>query len=120
MAEKRVAVLLVKNLTEALRLRQVEAADSEPYWLGPGQFRERGAGVELLPAMAGDLMAYARQNELHPLGIVVLHENGGYSDYINEDAIEPLDRQFATKLFQAHAHFWFCVMPWLTEQRSDA
>ena len=122
---KRVAVLLIGNLTEALRRRSVETANSEPYWLRPDQYRERDGGVEFLPATAPELVAYCRQNNMYPLGLVTLAQNGDYADYIDSDYIgknEILsrDQKFVTKLFQSHAHFWFCVLPWLQSQASSA
>jgi hypothetical protein len=117
---KRVAVLLVRNLSEALRQRRIEVAESEPYWLRPEQYNERDGGVELLPAMADDLMAYARRNDLRPMGVVILNESGDYFDYINDGPISPIDREFAIKLFQVHAHFWFCYVPWLADKQTEA
>jgi len=32
-------------------------------------------------------MQYARQNNFQPLGIVILAENGDFSDFMDEDAI---------------------------------
>jgi hypothetical protein len=58
---------------------------------------------------ADDMMAYAKHNQLRPLGIVVVNENGEYFDFFNDDAIiSPIDREFVERLFRAHAHFWFC------------
>jgi len=37
---KRVAILLVKNLAEALQQRCIRTAENEPYWLTPNQYRE--------------------------------------------------------------------------------
>jgi hypothetical protein len=37
---KRVAVLMVRNLTEAVLRRRIQTADSEPYWLGSQQCEE--------------------------------------------------------------------------------
>ena len=49
---KQVAVLLVRHLFEALRQRRIEVSDSEPHWLTPWQYRERGGGIELVPGNA--------------------------------------------------------------------
>jgi hypothetical protein len=117
---KRVAILLVGNLCEALQQRSIETADSEPYWLRPEQYSERDGGVELLPAMADDLIDYAKRNDLHPLGIVIMNERGDYFDYINDDPIPLTDREFAKRLFQVHAHFWFCYVPWLANKQPEA
>src|SRR5947209_166021 len=111
---------MVSNLPEALRQRSIQAAASEPYWLRPDQYHERGGGVELLPGLGGDMIAYCKQEDLHPLGIVILHENGDYFDYINDDAIPSTDREFARQLFEAHAHFWFCLVPWMASQQTAA
>jgi hypothetical protein len=122
---KRVAALLIGNLSEALRRQCIEAADSEPYWLHPDQYNERDGGVELLPARAREMMAYCKGKNMCPLGIVILTENGDYADYINSDNLDGdpvslVDREFATKLVQAHAHFWFCVVPWLNSRTPSA
>jgi hypothetical protein len=67
------------------------------------------------------MIAYAKHNKLRPLGIVVVHKNGQYFEFFNDDAIlSPLDREFARKLFQAHAHFWFCEFPWLMRGQTEA
>jgi len=70
--KKRVAVLLVGHLLEALRQRRIEVADSEPHWLASSQYRHRDGGIELLPANAGDLMAYASERSFLPLGLVIV------------------------------------------------
>jgi hypothetical protein len=119
---KRVAILLVRHLSKALRRRRIEAVDSEPFWLTPEQYEERDGGIQLLPEMAGDMIAYSQRNHLRPLGVVVVNEDGEYFDFFNDEAIiSPIDREFAEKLFRAHAHFWFCEIPWLiANKRPDA
>jgi hypothetical protein len=115
---KRVAVLLVRHLSKALLRRRIQDVDSEPYWLGPDQYIERDGGVQLLPDKAGDMIGYAERNHLRPLGVFIVVEHGEYFDYFNCDAIiSPLDREFAEKLFRAHAHFWFCEFPWLVANK---
>jgi hypothetical protein len=105
----RVAVLLVRKLSEALCERRIETADSELHWLMPAQCEERHGGVQLLPWLAPELMQYARENNFRPLGVVVLAENGDFSDFMNEDAIPTEDLDFAKHLFHVHALFWcFC------------
>lgn len=112
---KRVAVLLIRHLSKTLLRRRIQDVDSEPYWLGPDQYFERDGGVQLLPDKAADMIGYAESNHLRPLGVVIVNEDGQYFDYFNEDAFVPsCDREFARKLFQAHAHFWFCEVPRLT------
>jgi len=111
---KRVAILLVAHLAEALRQRDVQAAQSEPYWLTPDQYCQHDGGVEVIPAMVGDLIDYASGNNLRPLGVVIVGEDTGYCEYPNERPIAPADRAFALELFRLHAHFWFCDLPWLT------
>jgi len=122
---KRVAVLLIGNLSEALRKRSIETADSEPYWLRPDQYHEHDDGVEFLPASAPEMLAYCKIKNMYPLGLVALAENGDYADYIDSDyisknAILSRDQKFVTRLFQLHAHFWFCVIPWFESQASTA
>lgn len=122
---KRVAVLLIGNLSEALRQRSIEVADSQPYWLRPDQYDEHDGGVKFDPVTAPDMMAYCRERNMYPLGLVTLAENGDYADYIDSEyisknAILSRDKKFVTKLFQMHSHFWFCVMPWLESQASSA
>lgn len=68
------ALLLVAHLADALKQRNIDVADSEPYWLEPEQYHERDGGVEFLPGMAGDLMAYIGTNNLRPLGVVIVEE----------------------------------------------
>lgn len=75
---KRVAILLFGNLSEALRQRSTRAATSKPYWVEPGQFHEFDGGVELIPAMAGDVLTYANRNDLRPLGFVIVKGRGEY------------------------------------------
>jgi hypothetical protein len=114
---KRVAVLLIRNLSEALRQRSIEAAGSEPYWLRPGQYQEHDGGVAVIPAMASDLIAYATSNHLRLLGLVIVNEDGDYHEYFNQEPLSPADREFALRLFQAHAHFWFCEVPAMTDDQ---
>src|SRR5258706_15987854 len=97
---KRVAVLLVRNFSEALRERRIQAADSEPYWLTPEQYAERDGGVQLFPLRGNNLMDYARKNSLRLLGIIILAENGDYSDFMNDEGIALQDQDFARKLFE--------------------
>jgi hypothetical protein len=117
---KQVAVLLVRHLFEALRQRRIEVADSEPHWLTPWQYRERGGGIELLPGNAGSLMGYAREQSFLPLGVVTVDEDGEYWEYFNDDPFSAQDREFALKLFLAHTHFWFCVVPGLASRHADS
>ena len=118
---RRVAVLLIRELSKALLRRRIQDVDSEPYWLSPEQCIERDCGVQLLPDKAGDLVEYSQRNHLRPLGVGVVAENGEYFDYFNEEAIlSPRDRKFAKQLFQAHAHFWFCEIPWLASQQPES
>ena len=118
---KQVAILLIRCLSIVLLRRRIQDVDSEPYWLSSDQYIERDGGVVLLPDKTGDMIAYAKHNKLRPLGIVVVHENGQYFEFFNDDAIlSPLDREFARNLFQAHAHFWFCEFPWLMRGQTDA
>jgi hypothetical protein len=106
---KRAALLLVRNLSEALQERRIEIADSELHWLIPGQCEEGDGGVQLFPSRAPELMQYARQNNFRPFGIVILAENGDFSDFMNDDAIPAEDLDFAKHLFHLHALFWcFC------------
>jgi len=56
---------------------------------------------------------------------VIVAEDGQYadysdSDYVSDSHVSLPDQSSATKLFQAHAHFWFCVVPWLAEQGTNA
>jgi hypothetical protein len=113
---KRVAVLLVRNLSEALHERRIEMADSELHWLIPEQCEEGDGGVQLFPSRAPELMQYARQNNFRPLGIVILAENGDFSDFINDDAIPAEDLDFAKHLFHAHALFWCFCFPTMPDQ----
>ena len=111
---KCVAILLVKNLPEALRQRDIRAAQSDPYWLKPNQFCERDGGIEVIPAVVDDLIAYAGCHNLFALGSIIVGKDTDYCEYLNEGPIAQADRAFALELFQSHAHFWFCDLPWLT------
>ena len=117
--DRKVAVLLVRHLCKAMLRRSIGAAETEPYWLTSEQYQQRDGGIELLPAMAGDMVAYAARNHLRPLGVVVVNDDGQYFDYFNEDLIiSPIDREFVRRLFESHAHFWFCEIPWLRSRNS--
>jgi hypothetical protein len=113
---RRIAVLLVRNLSEALHERRIEIADSDLHWLIPGQCEERDGGVQLFPSLAPELIQYARQNNFRPLGIVILAENGNFSDFMNDDAIPAEDLDFAKHLFHLHAMFWCFCFPSTPDQ----
>jgi len=118
---KRVAVLLVRHLSEAVRQRRVEVVDSEPYWLTPEQYRERDDGtLEMHPSDVPDLMTYARQHAFRPLGMVVINEEGDYSDFVDETALPEHDREFALQIFHTHAHYWFIYVPWAAETQQNS
>ena len=118
---KRVAVLLVRELSKALLRRRIQDVDSEPYWLNPEQYLERDGGVQLLSDKVSDMVNYAKCNKLRPLGVVAVAENGQYFEYFNDDIfISPIDQKFARQLFRAHAHFWFCEMMWLTRGQTES
>lgn len=117
---KQVAILLIRDLSKALLRRRIQDVESEPYFLTPGQYFEHDGGVQLLPDKGGDLVEYSKRNHLRPLGVIVVAENGRYFDYFNHDAIlSPVDREFAETLFRAHAHFWFCEVPWLIRGQKE-
>jgi len=113
---KRVGVLLVRHLSEALHGRRIEIADSELHWLIPGQCEEGDWGVRFFPSRAPELIQYARQNNFRPLGIVILAENGDFSDFMNDDAISAEDLDFAKHLFHVHALFWCFCFPSAPDQ----
>jgi hypothetical protein len=117
---KRVAVLLVRNLSEALHERRIETADSELHWLMSAQCEERDGGVQLFPWLAPELMQFARENNFRPLGVVVLDENGNFSDFMNEDAIATEDLDFAKHLFRVHALFWCFCFPSTPDQEAQS
>ena len=117
---KRVAVLLVRNLSEALHERRIDIADSELHWLIPEQCEEGDGGVLLFPSRAPELMQYARQNNFRPLGIVMLAENGDFSDFMNDDGIPAEDLDFAKHLFHVHALFWCFIFPSTPDQVSES
>jgi len=116
----RVAVLLVRNLSEALHERRIEIADSELHWLIPGQCEEGDGGVQLFPSRAPELMQYAQKNNFRPLGIVILAENGDFSDFMNEDAIATENLDFAKRLFHVHALFWCFCFPSIPDQDAQS
>jgi len=117
---KRVAVLLVRNLSEALHQRRIEIADSELHWLFPEQCEEADGGIQLFPSRAPNLMQYARRNNFRPLGIVILAENGDFSDFMNDDAIPVGDLDFAKHLFHLHALFWCFCFPSTPDQDAQS
>ncbi|MGD0972786.1 MAG: hypothetical protein ABR866_01775 [Candidatus Korobacteraceae bacterium] len=116
---KRVAILLVKNLAEALQQRCIRTAENEPYWLTPNQYREHDGGVDFIPEKAGDLVAYADSKNLYPLGLVIVREDSRLCEYLNDGPIPLADREFALQLFRFHAHLWFCVIPSLTDSEAE-
>jgi hypothetical protein len=117
---KKVAVLLIRDLSKALLRRRIQDVESEPYWLGPDQYFERDGGVQLLPDKADDMIDYSQRNHLRPLGTVIIEEDGFFVGYFNESAfIAPRDRKFAEKMFRAHAHFWFCEVPGLIRGQKE-
>ena len=117
---RRVAVLLVRNLSDALRERRIDIADSELHWLIPGQCEEADGGIQLFPSRAPKLMQYARRNNFRPLGIVILAENGDFSDFMNDDAIPVVDLDFAKHLFHLHALFWCFCFPSTPDQDAQS
>jgi hypothetical protein len=115
----RVAVLLVRNLSQALQERRIETADSELFWLSPEQYMKENRGIQFFPSHAIDLMRYARENSFRPLGIAMLAENGDFTDFMNEDAIAPEDLEFAKHLFHVHTVFWCFVFPSVAGQDAE-
>lgn len=114
---KRVGVLLMRHLLEAVRQRRVDFADSEPYWVTSEQYRELEDGrIEFSPSRAPDLMAHARQQSFRPVGLVVIDDQGGCRPFVDENAILGCDRQFALLVFHTHAYFWFIHIPALSKQ----
>lgn len=113
---KRVGILLMRHLLEAVRQRKTDVADSEPHWLTAEQYRERDdGGIELLPSEATELMTYARERSFRPIGLVVLNDQGDCRTFIDENAILECDREFALLIFHTHVYFWFCRLPLLAE-----
>lgn len=109
---KQVGVLLMRHLHEAVRQHRIEVADSEPRWLSAEQYRECvDGGIELLPWNAPELMTYARCQDFRPIGMIVINDEGDYSDYVDENSLPENDRDFALRVFHAHAHFWFLYVP---------
>ena len=117
---KRVGILLMRHLLEAVRQRKTDVADSEPHWLTAGQYRERDdGGIELLSSEATELMTYARERSFRPIGLVVLDDEGGCRTFVDERVIPEGDRELALKVFHTHAYFWFLIRPWLDEASSN-
>ncbi len=116
---KRVAVLLMRNLADALQQNDLTAVTSELYWLGPEQYRELDEGVQLLPNNSEQLIAYAQANALHPLGIVIVGEDGDWGHVLIEEAVAPEHRETARRLLHWHLHLWLCVAPAATAGRAD-
>jgi hypothetical protein len=117
--EKRVGVLLMRHLTEAVQQRKIDVADSEPHWLSSDQYRERDdGGVELLPSNAPELMTYAREKSFRPLGMVLVNDQGACRTFIDENSILECDREFALRVFHTHAYFWFVHVPSLEKQQA--
>lgn len=111
--DKRVGILLMRHLLEAVRRRCIDFADSEPYWLTSEQYRELPDGrIELFPSAAPELMRYAREQSFQPVGLVVVDEQrGGCRPFIDDNAIVGCDREFALLVFHTHAYFWFVQLP---------
>lgn len=109
---KQVGVLLMRHLHEAVRQHRIDVADSEPRWLSAEQYRQcDDGGIELLPWNAQELMTYAREQSFRPVGMIVINNDGDYRDYVDENALPESDRDFALRVFHAHAHFWFLHVP---------
>ena len=105
---KRVGILLMRHLLEAVRQQRIDVADSEPYWLTPEQYRERDdGGIEFLPSEARGFMAYVREQGFQPVGIVVLDDEGCCRTFVDECVIPEGDRELALRVFHTHAYFWF-------------
>ena len=116
---KRVGVLLMRHLLEAVRQRKTDVADSEPHWLTTEQYRERDdGGIELLPSEAPELMTYTRQQSFRPVGMVVVDAQGGSRTFIDENAILGCDREVALQIFHTHAYFWFVHVPSLEKEEA--
>lgn len=115
-----IAILMVKNLAVALTERNIEAAESDLYWLRPDQFRERDGGVEFARETFGEIIDFAEKNGLFPLGFVITYEDGKRRGFLNDGPLLPSDREFGKKLFRAHQSFWFDVIPALTEMGPNA
>ena len=120
MPVKGIAIILVRNFAAALEKRRVEAAESDLHWLGPDQYRERDGGVEFARETFGEVIAYAEQNGLFPLGFVIVYQDGKRHGFFNEAAFLPDHRAFAEKMFRVHQRFWFDVIPLLAETVSKA
>lgn len=117
---KRVGILLMRNLPQAVRQRKIEVADSEPYWLSPEQYRERhDGGMEFLPSEAREFMAYVSERSFQPVGLVVLNGQGDCRTFVDENAILECDREFALRVFHVHCYFWFLHVPTIPETQSE-
>ena len=117
--EKKVAVLLMRHLLEAVRQGRVEVADSEPYWLTSQQYRERQDGtIELLPSETPELITHAREQSFRPVGIVVLDDQGGCRTFVDENSLPREDRELALRIFHTHAYFWFVHVPLLEKEQA--
>src|ERR1051326_1750704 len=108
--------MLVRNLAKALRLRRIEEASTEPYWLRPGQYCEEDGRIKLRQYEVLDMYVYAARQRMRPLGLVVVKAGGEHSGFLNENPISPAYREFARELFRAHMHFWFEYLPSLDGQ----
>jgi len=115
---KRVGILLMRHLLEAVRQRKVEIADSEPHWLTSEQYRELDDGrIEFRPTSAPDLTTYAREQSFRPVGMVVLDDQDGCRTFVDECALPKDDHEFALRIFHTHAYFWFIHVTSLGENR---
>jgi hypothetical protein len=113
---KRVGVVLMTNLADALRHDELVTANSELYWFGEDQYVEHAGGVRLLPGNSGRLTANAKTNDLHPLGVVIVDENGDWYDFLIEKAIALRYREVARRLLRKHLQFWLCFIPSTTRK----
>ena len=114
MPVKGIAIILVGNFAAALEAGSVEAAESDLHWLRPDQYRERDGGVEFARETFGEVISYAEQNGLFPLGFVIVYQDGKRRGFFNDAAFFPDHRAFAEKMFRVHQRFWFDVIPRLT------
>jgi hypothetical protein len=115
--KKRVGVMLMTNLADALRHDELPTANSELYWFGEDQYFERAGGVRVVPGNGGRVVAYARANNLHPIGVVLVDEDGTWHDLLIDKGIATTYRGTARHLLRTHLQFWLGLTP-LTSRKA--
>ncbi|HWR16053.1 MAG TPA: hypothetical protein VN577_14595 [Terriglobales bacterium] len=98
----------MKKLKDEVQFNELASAKSEFRWLEPEQYRRHRGQVRLVAGASAELSRYANANRLHPLGVVILDEQGRRSDILIRSYITAENSEAAMVLLRQHADFW-CI-----------